>query len=137
MLQAKNEKAIYHTLNMLSVDVTKKCLVAEGWSPVFASVQVVKMCILYVLLAAFLIPLLTFEWEWFTMDLCRFKMLSSVLLLIANPKLAQYFKFSTQKNLLQHISRQINLLQRSRKLLMRMGMFSNYPCSLPHMGQVA
>ncbi|RLN18147.1 V-type proton ATPase subunit a3-like [Panicum miliaceum] len=37
---AKREKAIYHTLNMLSVDVTKKCLVAEGWSPVFASVQI-------------------------------------------------------------------------------------------------
>lgn len=43
MLQAKREKAIYHTLNMLSVDVTKKCLVAEGWSPVFAGVQVVKI----------------------------------------------------------------------------------------------
>ncbi|KAF8718894.1 hypothetical protein HU200_025209 [Digitaria exilis] len=37
---AKREKAIYHTLNMLSVDVTKKCLVAEGWSPVFAGVQI-------------------------------------------------------------------------------------------------
>ncbi|KAF5751076.1 V-type proton ATPase subunit a3-like [Tripterygium wilfordii] len=33
----KKEKSIYHTLNMLSLDVTKKCLVAEGWSPVFAS----------------------------------------------------------------------------------------------------
>jgi V-type H+-transporting ATPase subunit a len=40
MLQAKREKSIYHTLNMLSVDVTKKCLVGEGWSPVFASSQV-------------------------------------------------------------------------------------------------
>lgn len=34
------EKSIYHTLNMLSIDVTKKCLVAEGWSPVFATKQV-------------------------------------------------------------------------------------------------
>ncbi|KAK9286858.1 hypothetical protein L1049_015264 [Liquidambar formosana] len=34
------EKSIYHTLNMLSIDVTKKCLVAEGWSPVFATKQI-------------------------------------------------------------------------------------------------
>lgn len=33
----RKEKSIYHTLNMLSLDVTKKCLVAEGWSPVFAT----------------------------------------------------------------------------------------------------
>ncbi|KAJ3682630.1 hypothetical protein LUZ60_015203 [Juncus effusus] len=36
----RKEKSIYHTLNMLSLDVTKKCLVAEGWSPVFASNKV-------------------------------------------------------------------------------------------------
>ncbi|GMH16269.1 hypothetical protein Nepgr_018110 [Nepenthes gracilis] len=36
----KKEKSIYHTLNMLSIDVTKKCLVAEGWSPVFATKQI-------------------------------------------------------------------------------------------------
>ncbi|XP_010918985.1 V-type proton ATPase subunit a3 isoform X2 [Elaeis guineensis] len=36
----RREKSIYHTLNMLSLDVTKKCLVAEGWSPVFATSQV-------------------------------------------------------------------------------------------------
>ncbi|KAJ9189681.1 hypothetical protein P3X46_000944 [Hevea brasiliensis] len=36
----RKEKSICHTLNMLSLDVTKKCLVAEGWSPVFASKQI-------------------------------------------------------------------------------------------------
>nr|CAD1843569.1 unnamed protein product [Ananas comosus var. bracteatus] len=36
----REEKSIYHTLNMLSLDVTKKCLVAEGWSPVFATTQI-------------------------------------------------------------------------------------------------
>ncbi|XP_010271518.1 PREDICTED: V-type proton ATPase subunit a2-like [Nelumbo nucifera] len=39
-LLARKEKSIYHTLNMLSFDVTKKCLVAEGWSPVFAINQI-------------------------------------------------------------------------------------------------
>ncbi|KAK4771773.1 hypothetical protein SAY86_013548 [Trapa natans] len=36
----RKEKAIYHTLNMLSLDVTKKCLVGEGWCPVFATKQI-------------------------------------------------------------------------------------------------
>ncbi|KAK4477134.1 hypothetical protein RD792_016345 [Penstemon davidsonii] len=39
-LLAKKEKAIYNTLNMLSIDVSKKCLVAEGWSPVYATSQI-------------------------------------------------------------------------------------------------
>ncbi|KAI3679215.1 hypothetical protein L2E82_51589 [Cichorium intybus] len=36
----RKEKCIYHILNMLSIDVTKKCLVAEGWSPVYATKQI-------------------------------------------------------------------------------------------------
>ncbi|KAJ7978504.1 V-type proton ATPase subunit a [Quillaja saponaria] len=39
-LLVRKEKSIYHTLNMLSIDVTKKCLVAEGWSPIFAAKQI-------------------------------------------------------------------------------------------------
>jgi vacuolar-type H+-ATPase subunit I/STV1 len=31
--QVKREKAVYHTLNKLSVDVTRKVLVAEAWMP--------------------------------------------------------------------------------------------------------
>ncbi|XP_051143350.1 V-type proton ATPase subunit a1-like isoform X2 [Andrographis paniculata] len=36
IIMVKREKAIYDTLNMLNFDVTKKCLVGEGWCPVFA-----------------------------------------------------------------------------------------------------
>ncbi|XP_039141764.1 V-type proton ATPase subunit a2-like [Dioscorea cayenensis subsp. rotundata] len=36
----RREKSIFHTLNMLSLDVTKKCLVGEGWCPVFATSQI-------------------------------------------------------------------------------------------------
>ncbi|KAM4122094.1 hypothetical protein ACB094_01G055900 [Castanea mollissima] len=39
-LQVKKQKSIYHTLNMLSFDVSKKCLVAEGWCPIFATNQI-------------------------------------------------------------------------------------------------
>lgn len=40
LVKVKQEKFIYHTLNMLSFDVTKKCLVGEGWCPVYATSQV-------------------------------------------------------------------------------------------------
>ncbi|KAG8371380.1 hypothetical protein BUALT_Bualt13G0081800 [Buddleja alternifolia] len=36
MDMVRREKAIFDTLNMLNFDVTKKCLVGEGWCPVFA-----------------------------------------------------------------------------------------------------
>ncbi|CAM6013596.1 unnamed protein product [Sphagnum balticum] len=39
-LMVKKEKAVYHTLNMLSVDVTRKCLVAEAWCPVSAKPKI-------------------------------------------------------------------------------------------------
>lgn len=39
-LKVKREKAIYHTLNKLSVDVTHKALVAEAWCPTVAKAKV-------------------------------------------------------------------------------------------------
>ncbi|OIV99351.1 hypothetical protein TanjilG_17161 [Lupinus angustifolius] len=40
MDMVRREKAVYDTLNMLNVDVTKKCLVGEGWCPIFAKTQI-------------------------------------------------------------------------------------------------
>jgi vacuolar-type H+-ATPase subunit I/STV1 len=38
--QIKREKAVYHTLNKLSVDVTRKVLVGEAWVPASSRVRV-------------------------------------------------------------------------------------------------
>ncbi|GFP94839.1 v-type proton ATPase subunit a1 [Phtheirospermum japonicum] len=40
MNMVRREKAIYDTLNMLNFDVTKKCLVGEGWCPISAKAKI-------------------------------------------------------------------------------------------------
>ncbi|KAI3461471.1 hypothetical protein Pfo_018134 [Paulownia fortunei] len=40
MDMVRREKSIYDTLNMLNFDVTKKCLVGEGWCPIFAKTKI-------------------------------------------------------------------------------------------------
>ncbi|KAF8402766.1 hypothetical protein HHK36_010856 [Tetracentron sinense] len=40
IIMVRKEKAVYDTLNMLNFDVTKKCLVGEGWCPIFAKPQI-------------------------------------------------------------------------------------------------
>lgn len=40
MLQVRREKAIYHTLNKLSMDTSRKVLVAEAWCPLGAKPRV-------------------------------------------------------------------------------------------------
>ncbi|KAJ4977870.1 hypothetical protein NE237_008650 [Protea cynaroides] len=39
-VMVRKEKAVYDTLNMLNFDVTKKCLVGEGWCPIIAQPQI-------------------------------------------------------------------------------------------------
>lgn len=56
IIQVKKEKAVYDTLNMLNFDVTKKCLVGEGWCPMFAKPQVILLIVFHtkILLASYL-----------------------------------------------------------------------------------
>ncbi|XP_010244989.1 PREDICTED: V-type proton ATPase subunit a1-like [Nelumbo nucifera] len=42
-IMVRKEKAVYDTLNMLNFDVTKKCLVGEGWCPIFAKPKIQDM----------------------------------------------------------------------------------------------
>lgn len=39
-MQVRREKAIYHTLNKLSMDTSRKVLVAEAWCPLAAKPRV-------------------------------------------------------------------------------------------------
>lgn len=33
MVQIKKSKAIYHTMNMFTLDITRKCLIGQCWVP--------------------------------------------------------------------------------------------------------
>ena len=39
-IQVKREKGVYHMLNKFSVDVTRKILVAEAWTPASARARI-------------------------------------------------------------------------------------------------
>lgn len=39
----KKQKAIYHTLNKLSEDVTRECLIAEAWAPSFGALRCIAL----------------------------------------------------------------------------------------------
>lgn len=91
LMKVRKEKAIHHTLNMLSLDVTKKCLVAEGWSPIFASKQVstsvfffffFKICILWCVPCGTQFELKGFE-LWHTSQICY--LVSFFKLIVADP----------------------------------------------------
>lgn len=52
---------MYHTLNLLSIDVTHKCLVAEGWCPLGAKDKVQQDCTFYALALILHVLLLIFH----------------------------------------------------------------------------
>lgn len=43
-IMVRKMKAIYHTMNLFNVDVTKKCLIGECWVPV-ADLTIVRDCL--------------------------------------------------------------------------------------------
>lgn len=141
LMKVRKEKAIHHTLNMLSLDVTKKCLVAEGWSPIFASKQVSTRVLffyflnLHTMMCPFWCPIwitrfwiMTYKSDMLSsfflqIDCCRSRRHCSGQLLTQTHKLERSSRFCIQKKHHQHISAQTNLHLLFKKLLMHMGEF--------------
>lgn len=110
---------------MLNFDVTKKCLVGEGWCPIFAKSQVRnnKFNFNHCSHSFFFYRNRSFR-RCFLLPTCIFRsrIVCSVPHFIAIHKLEQYFMRWTLLNHHLHISELISLPVLSRKLLMHMGM---------------
>ena len=127
-MKVRKEKSIYHTLNMFSLDVTKKCLVGEGWSPVFAT-KLVFFSFCYTSINQNFHLWCTGEifypdtQKHFWLDFCRSRMHCRGHHLTLTPKLEQFFRFCKQRNHHLLIFGQTNSLLLSKKLLIHMGRF--------------
>lgn len=133
-LQLRKEKAVYDTLNMLNFDVTKKCLVGEGWCPSSAEPQVGYLTLLILLLFfehnedqhhfALLYGILIDTDQkctsvfWFK----RFRRRYNVRQIIAIRKWGQYFMWWMPWNHHQHISEPTASQMHFKRLLMHTGL---------------
>ena len=109
---------------MLNFDVTKKCLVGEGWCPIFAKSQVKNNTFnLNHYDHSFFLQNRSFRRCFLLSNLhFRSRIVCSVPHFTAIHKLEQYFMRWTLFNHRLHISELISLPMLSRKLLMHMGM---------------
>lgn len=75
----KKMKAIYYTLNLFNVDVTKKCLIGEGWIPV-GDVEVVRNALTEASVSIYLLVFLCEPWIYgFLKAVSKFKFFKQVV----------------------------------------------------------